>query len=371
MNSSEIRGALGSTLELYNPIKTSGIKIITLGQMKEVHKLTGEIINNLNPGALNQMLSGSEGDLDKLLGILNEESFNVLYGKAGLIKDANIMYLEKLQQSVEETFRIENLNYFIISVLPEFEVNWHHLEWGQIAMRWKKFAVLAARDHGKSFFFSNAFPIWKMYRYKSPSEFIGKPRKELTLCDKGFLLTNENDLAKDLLEICKTTIEENPTLNKKLMNPNKDNWGKEGIRCKNGALLRIKSYGSNFRGRHPGYIIVDDYLKDNVIYSELQRRKATDYFHSVIMNAIVPEGQVAVVGTPFHQADLYGDLKGKKGWKVFEYPGIFPDGHLLWRNRWSFDGLMSKREEQGSLIFSREILIKPISSESTIFPYSV
>ena len=86
---------------------------------------------------------------------------------------------------------------------------------------------------------------------------------------------------------------------------------------------------------------------------------------------IVPGGQVGVVGTPFHANDLYGDLKSKAGWHVREYPAIFPDGTVLWRERWGFKELLEKRETQGNLIFSRENLVKPVTNESTIFPEDV
>jgi len=89
------------------------------------------------------------------------------------------------------------------------------------------------------------------------------------------------------------------------------------------------------------------------------------------MNMITPGGQVVVVGTPFHEADLYADLKAKAGWKVFEYPAITPTGSLLWEERHNLDSLMEKKNTQGSIIFSREILVKPVTSESTIFPYEL
>ena len=79
---------------------------------------------------------------------------------------------------------------------------------------------------------------------------------------------------------------------------------------------------------------------------------------------LVPGGQIIVVGTPFHAEDLYGDLKTKNGWFVIEYPAIFPDGRILWPQRWSFKDLMDKKETQGSIIFSRENLCLPITNES-------
>jgi phage terminase large subunit-like protein len=71
------------------------------------------------------------------------------------------------------------------------------------------------------------------------------------------------------------------------------------------------------------------------------------------------------------QDDLYDDLKKSKKWKVFEYPAIFPDGRVLWPERWNLAGLLEKKDTQGSAVFTREILVRPISSESSIFPYEI
>ena len=108
-----------------------------------------------------------------------------------------------------------------------------------------------------------------------------------------------------------------------------------------------------------------------MIYSSMQRQKSIDYFHSVIMNMLVPKGQIIVVGTPFHAQDLYGDLKTKRGWFCIEYPAIFPNGRILWPQRWSFEDLMEKMESQGNIIFSRENLCRPIISDSSIFPIDI
>lgn len=360
-----------NAISLQNPISKSKEHLTTVNKLKETYRVASEIIENLDDYAIGELYGGSDGDIDGLFNNIVEETYNVLYGGAGLVKESDFYYLDKLTKSIEETMRIENLNYFILSCIPNFEMNWHHIEWGQLLMRYPKLCIEAARDHGKSYLFSNAFPIWNMYRYRGVNDFKDNPRKDLTILERGFIVTNEMELAIDLMEIVKNTIEDNDDLARKLYPDKKDNWSKQSIKCKNGARLNLKSYGGSFRGRHPGYIIVDDFLKDNVIYSEIQRKKAIEYFHSVIMNAIVPKGHVKVVGTPFHASDLYGDLKTKKGWKVFEYPAIFPDGKILWRNRYSFKDLMEKKETQGNLIFSRENLVRPIVSDSSIFPYEL
>ena len=224
-----------------------------------------------------------------------------------------------------------------------------------------------------SYYFSNAYAIWQLYRYSPPKvqQFSRRPSKSNS--NRGFLFSFSLQQAVDLIEILKGTIESTDILRERLMPTSvKDGaWASTNIVCKNGARLTGKGFGSSVRGAHPYWIIVDDGLKDNVIYSQLQRQKSIDYFHSVIMNMLVPGGQIIVVGTPFHANDLYGDLKSKKGWFVIEYPAIFPDGRILWPQRWNFKDLMDKKNTQGNIIFSRENLCRPIVSDSSIFPLDI
>lgn len=224
-----------------------------------------------------------------------------------------------------------------------------------------------------SYYFSNAYLAWQLYRYKKPTQAQFSARPTTANSNRGFLFSFSLQQAVDLIEILKNTIEGNDILKERLMPENKAEgaWASTNIVCKNGARLTGKGFGSSVRGAHPYYIVVDDGLKDNVIYSSMQRQKSIDYFHSVIMNMLVPKGQIIVVGTPFHAQDLYGDLKTKRGWFCIEYPAIFPNGRILWPQRWSFEDLMEKKESQGNIIFSRENLCRPIISDSSIFPIDI
>jgi hypothetical protein len=343
---------------------TNGLSAVMLD---EAFRILDEIIINLDEKGMNELFGGYDADLDEIYETLLEEILKTLYGKGNEISH-KLGYFDHLTGSIEETLCIENLTYFITSKMPQFMLNWHHLEWGDVAQRYDKFNIIAARDHGKSFYFSNAYLIWKMYRYKP---FVNGGRKDLAMSKRGYLFSFSQQQAVDLLDILKNTIEDSDELRDRLYPGKTDGWAKTDITCKNKARLTTKGFGSSVRGAHPGYIMVDDGLKDNVIYSSTQRNKSIEYFHAVIMNMIVPRGQVGVVGTPFHANDLYGDLKTKKGWHVREYPAIFPDGTILWRERWNFQDLLDKRETQGNLIFSRENLVKPVTSESTIFPDDV
>lgn len=346
----------------------------------ECLNVVDEIIDGMDDKGILELMQGSGGDLDWVLDNLMKDTYQVMY-----TGDPNIdfapKYTERLSASIEETLRTRNLTYFITSVMPDFQLSWHHLEWGDLVHRYNKLCINAARDHGKSYYFSNAYCAWKLYSYAKPKNSVFSARPTKSNSNRGYLFSFSLQQSVDLMEILKGTIESNDILKDRLFPDSRNSgaWASTNIVCKNGARLTCKGFGSSVRGAHPYWIVVDDGLKDNVIYSALQRQKSIDYFHSVIMNMLVPGGQIIVVGTPFHASDLYGDLKSKsrfatnskKGWFVIEYPAIFPDGRILWPQRWSFFDLMDKRSTQGNIIFSRENLCRPITNEASIFPLKV
>lgn len=338
----------------------------------ECLNMVGEIIEMLDERGINELLQGSGGDLDFVVENLMADTFSVMYtGNTNI--DFAPKYIPRLSEALEEQLRNKSLTYFITSVLPEFQLNWHHLEWGDLVQNHRKLCVEAARDHGKSYYFSNAYAAWQLYRYSKPKTKIFSKRPSASSSNRGYLFSFSLQQAVDLIEILKGTIEGNDILRERLYPSSitQGAWASTNIVCKNGARLTGKGFGSSVRGAHPYWIVVDDGLKDNVIYSSTQRQKSIDYFQAVIMNMLVPGGQIIVVGTPFHANDLYGDLKNKNGWFVIEYPAIFPDGRILWSGRWGFRDLMEKRETQGNIIFSRENLCRPITNESSIFPLSI
>ena len=346
----------------------------------ECLNIVDEIIDGMDDRGIIELCSGGAGDIDQVFDQLMSDTYKVMY-----TGDTNIdfapKYPTRLSESIEEVLRCKNLTYFITSVMPDFQISWHHLEWGDLVHRHNKLCIEAARDHGKSYYFSNAYPAWQLYRYSRPKRSQYSKRPIRSNSNRGYLFSFSLQQSVDLMEILKNTIEGNDILRDRLVPDGKNSgaWASTNIVCKNGARLTCKGFGSSVRGAHPYWIVVDDGLKDNVIYSQLQRQKSIDYFHSVIMNMLVPGGQIIVVGTPFHASDLYGDLKSKsktatgsdQGWFVIEYPAIFPDGRILWPQRWGFLDLMEKRTTQGNIIFSRENLCRPITNESSIFPLKV
>ena len=221
-----------------------------------------------------------------------------------------------------------------------------------------------------SYEFAYAFPLWRLYSYTKPIFYAGdtidnKNRKETAL------ITNMITLAKVHVGKIIEEIETNPILSNKL-NPNKKaKLGETMIETENGGILHVRGKDSMIRGLHVGAAIVDDMPDESSIYSDEQREKLKETFRGTISPIVEPYGYFLISGTPYSTApnELYNIIKADKRFAVFEYPIIFPDGRPLAPDRYTFDDIIQKKEELGTLVFSREYLVVPIADSSTIFPY--
>ena len=151
-------------------IEVTGIK--SLFNVSPLHaveclRTADEIIETLDDRALIEIFEGGSNDIDKILSGMYEDIYSTLYTGN---RDIDFMpkYPEHLSENIEEILRCNNITYFITSVMPDFQMSWHHLEWGDLVHHHNKLCIEAARDHGKSYYFSNAYAIWQLYRYSPP-----------------------------------------------------------------------------------------------------------------------------------------------------------------------------------------------------------
>jgi hypothetical protein len=228
----------------------------------------------------------------------------------------------------------------------------HHIEWDQLVTQNQRVCVLAPRDHGKTFFFDFAYPIWKAVTMPGGI---------------GFLFSATKDQAKLILEDIKTELETNPKL-QHLVPSRKNKWRSDAIRLTNGHTIYARGYGTKVRGRHPHYIVCDDILNDETAYSEVVRQKEKDYFFTAVTNMITPNGQIMVIGTPFHKQDLYADLKKNPLYVYRQYRALNDKNEVLWPERYNRKRLKERREEIGSIRFSREFQCDPVSDDMSLFP---
>ena len=341
---------------------------LTKSERRDLYSYVDQILSSLPPPALNELLEGYDNDLDALLLSLLQETHNIVHLDTYHIDPESFDYLPHLESAFDESMKILSYNYFKVTMLPNFNMGWRNIEWGNLIQLYRWTSFQCQRGSGKSYEFCFAFPLWRIWSYRPPKYFDrdtadNKNRKEVVL------ITNESKLGIIHLSKIVEEIRLNELLHEVLLPSGRDSLGREQIRTKNGATIILRSKDSFIRGLHLGTVITDDFLDKSCLYSADQRLKFSDTFYSEICNIVEPGGYNVVSGTPFHEQDLYADIRKDPRFKSFIYPGIYPDGTILAPDRYTYEEIVSQKESQGTIIFTREHLVKPISDQSSLFPW--
>ena len=344
-------------------------KILTKSERRDLYTYTEAIINNLSPVAMQELLSGYGNDIDNLFLSMLQETHRVIHVNTTAIDPESVDYLPNLERVMDETMKKQSFNYFKTTMLPNFTMGFRNIEWGNLLQLYPFSSFQCERGSGKSMEFCFAFPLWRAWSYRRTS-FMEQPTRENNNRKETVLITNESTLGIRHLEKIVEEIRINDFLHDVLLPDNKNDLGKEQIRTKNGASIILRSKGSSaIRGLHVGNCVVDDFLDKSCLYSKDQRDKFEEVFYGEIMSIVEPGGYLIVSSTPFHEKDLYARIKADPNFKTFIYPGIFPDGRILAPERYTFEKLMELKESLGTVVFTREHLVKPVSDYSSLFPW--
>lgn len=246
------------------------------------------------------------------------------------------------------------------------EISEHHIIWAKMVAENPKLGINAPRDHGKSFLFSFAYVIWRVYYNWLPTQLLSMDNfKSVPRISIGYIFSNTVDQAVLLLDLVKQEIESNPRL-QHLIPARKDVWSKTAVKFSNGSQVRARGWNQSVRGAHPVWIVCDDVLKDEIIYSEVQRKKYNDYFFSAVTPMLVPCGQLIVVGTPMHQDDLYAQIQKTDIYEFKKFKAM-ENGIALWPTRYNRQMLEARKREVGSTRFAREYMCEPITDDTSLF----
>jgi len=328
-----------------------------------------EIIRNLSPKALQELLSGYENDVEHLFTEIILQTSNIVNYNETSIDSEKLGFLSNLEVSMDEQLKIISYNYFKTTCLQNFNQGSRNLEWGNQIQMFPKSAYLCERGSGKSYEFCYAFPLWRLYSFNRPN-FYTKDTIDNRNRKETMIITNESSLGKNHMSKIVEEIKYNDILAEKINPTGKAELNKEGVISETGSLLKLRTFGSSgIRGNHIGACVVDDFLDKSALYSKEQRSKFSEVFFAEIISIVEPEGHLIVSGTPFHEKDLYNELKNDDSFAVFEYPGIFPDGTILAPDRYTFKHLMTLKQSLGSIVFAREHLVCPVSDSSSLFPW--
>jgi phage terminase large subunit-like protein len=339
---------------------------LTRKELSNILEYTYNLIDFLPDEALSELLEGDDKNVDNLVDDIMKAIHEVFHYNNHTIR--NFGGLEHFEKSFDDGLKILSYNYFKTTMLPNFEQGWRNLEWGNLIQLFPWAAFLAARGHGKSFEFCFAAPLWRMWRYRRPG-FLQKDTIDNKNSKETVIITNESKLARKHMEKVNEEIRMNDLLSSVMIPDKMTDLGKDKIISRSGSSLEFRTYQGFIRGLHVGCVFVDDFLDESCLYSEDQRLKFHEIFYGAIKSIVEPYGYLIVSGTPFHEEDLYAKLKTDPIFKVFEYPAIMPDGTLLAPDRFNYKLLMDLKKSLGSIVFTREYLVKPVSDSSSLFPW--
>lgn len=346
-----------------------GKGILTNNQLTYLYNAVDNIIERLPEKALNQLLEGYGNDVDTMLREMVHQSEKALY--LGRTMDSeSLSYVDNVKASMDNTLKILSLNYFITTMLPKFRLGWRNIEWSNLTQLYPWSCYLCARASGKSYQWSYAFILWRLWSYTRPTAYRQDTVDNANRKETCYI-TNTFTLAK--VQIAKVTeeIEANDLIKEKLNPYNKASIGETAIKTETGSTLHVRGKDSMIRGLHVGACLCDDMPDESSLYSNEQREKLKELLKGTIEPIVEPYGYFLVTGTPYSSApnELYQILKADKRFYCFEYPILFPDGRPLASDRYTFEQILAKKEELGTIVFNREYLVVPISDTSTIFPY--
>lgn len=202
-----------------------------------------------------------------------------------------------------------------------------HREWNEILLKNKDGIIKAPRDHLKTFFFFEARSL-QLCHFFSDIEIR--------------YFTGSDSLAVDKLNNIKKYAKL-PYFENLLQGAEVDN--KTELRFGNDSRIYVQGYGSKMRGGHPDYIILDDVIDSQVIYSDEQNKKVKERFAGEILPMAEPHTKINIIGTLQREDDIYS-LNLGEGSITKTYDAIVDEEkkQTLFPEKWSWQELMKKRQ---------------------------
>lgn len=238
-----------------------------------------------------------------------------------------------------------SLKYFTTKFLG-FKWPSHYDEWEQIMSSEKRSLIEAPRGSWKTYFFSVAYPLWRVLQKKT----------------EILLVSDSEDQARKNLRLMREVIESRSELTP--MRPStKELWGTDQAQFANGSLYNIMGFGTSKRGVHPDVILNDDIEGEK---NKMSREDKDRIYFGVIAGMAKPETQMVTVGTPIDFGDILQQLTKNPVYKHWRRPAEI-DGVNQFKDIWTDDWLKFRRAEMGSLNYAREMLLERIDPATQPF----
>lgn len=245
-----------------------------------------------------------------------------------------------------------SLAFFTTKILG-LQWNAHYKEWEKLVESGDRILIQAPRGSRKSYFFSLAYPLWRILRAKT----------------EILMVSDSEEQARKNLRIMREFVEDSPSM-APLRPSTKELWGTDQIQFANGSIVNIMGFGTSKRGEHPDLIINDD------IESERNKMSRDDknrmYFAVITGMAISGRTKLITVGTPLDFEDLLDQCEKRKDdlgnpiYKQWKRPALV-NGESQFKDIWSSEDLRFKKYDMGAIDFAREMLLERIDPATQPF----
>jgi hypothetical protein len=244
-----------------------------------------------------------------------------------------------------------SLKYFTTKLLG---LTWHthYEEWRKVLEENDRGLFEAPRGSHKTYFFSLAYPLWRIIRGKIDI----------------LLVSDSEDQSRKNLRVIRDTVEANPFLSP-LRPSTRELWGVDQAQFPNGSIINTMGFGTSKRGEHPLLIIPDDIESER---NKMTRDDKNRMYWAVVTGMAVNGTKIAMLGTPsefgdlLEQASKRRDDEGKPVYYHWRKP-VTVNGANQYPDIWTDKQLALKKAEMGSIDYAREMMLERIDPETQPF----
>lgn len=195
----------------------------------------------------------------------------------------------------------------------------------------------------------------------------------LGLIDGNILdISNTGRLAEHWLSLIQEEIEYNKEIKHDFGNLKGNIWRNDRIRLKTGIEIHSLGLAYQIRGTGWGKVNGDDLENDDMVRSEEQRDKFSDWFDGALLGRMHPTTWLDLIGTNLHPLckikRIYDDPEGRYvGWLKRKFAALDEHGESTWPERWPTEVVLKQRVEMGEKMFLAEKMNEPIFGKDHVF----
>ena len=135
--------------------------------------------------------------------------------------------------------------------------------------------------------------------------------------------------------------------------------------------IMLASSGGGITGQDADYLILDDpYTGNDSEFTPSAKKKKIDWVNRVVEQRIEPHTKYCVLHTRWHSQDIIGYYMDKEPdlYDFVVFPAIDEDtGEVLWKERYTKEEILKKKEIVGDRVFESVYQQKPIDTTSDFF----